>query len=120
MSCSSCSSSKNQFTCPQRMSDGRFCTNYYPRCTTYSQIQDMVLKNNMTNSSYDMRQYLQQNALQFMDYQREIAFKDVVGCLGCKGADPSTMLPEKYIVKCNNVSCSRTEINPNGLGDGRK
>jgi hypothetical protein len=102
-------------SCPQRMSDGRFCTNYYPRCVTYSQLSEKV----PINSSHDIRQYLQHNALQVMDYQRELGFRDVVGCLSCKGANPSTMHPERYVVKCNAVSCKREEVNPNGLGDGR-
>tara|TARA_Y100000389_G_scaffold136895_1_gene134475 strand:+ start:10768 stop:11136 length:369 start_codon:yes stop_codon:yes gene_type:complete len=121
MSCSnnSCSSphiTSSNFTCPQRMSDGRFCTNYYPRCVTYSQLSQNV----PIQSSHDIRQYLQHNALQFMESQRSLGFRDVVGCVDCKGADPSTMHPERYVVKCNNVSCSRTEVNPNGLGDGRQ
>ena len=27
--------------------------------------------------------------------------------------------PERYVVSCNEVSCSRKEVSPSGLGDGR-
>lgn len=119
MSCNSCSTVSKKTTCPQRLSDGRFCTSYYPRCHTYSTFANMLEQNNIPNSSYEIRQFLQHNADKIMDYQRQEGFRDVVGCLSCKGATPSTMHPERYVVKCNEMSCSRKEINPNGLGDGR-
>jgi len=28
-------------------------------------------------------------------------------------------LAERFVVRCDTVSCKRTEVNPNGLGDGR-
>jgi hypothetical protein len=117
-SCNSCSSS-NKTLCPMRLSDGRFCTSYYSKCHTYSQFDNMLEKNNIPKSSYEIRQYLQKNALAVMDMQRIEGFRDVVGCLDCTGASPSTLLPERYVVKCNSVSCERKEVNPSGLGDGR-
>ena len=108
MSCTNCptANTNNTISCPQRMSDGRFCTNYYPKCAMYSQINDMASNGN-TNailSSHDMRQYLQHNAMDVMKFQENLGFRDVVGCLDCKGAKISTMHPERYVVKCNGVS----------------
>lgn len=42
-------------------------------------------------------------------------------CAPCqRPADTAgTMLPERYVVRCDAAVCMRQEVNPAGLGDGR-
>lgn len=108
--------------CPSRMSDGRMFTDYRPRCAINAELMDMVAKANMVQSSYESRMYLQQNAEKVMNMQRSFALNNAAPCAPCTRpfTDAGTMLPERYVVRCDGVSCSRTEMNPMGLGDGRK
>jgi hypothetical protein len=76
---------------------------------------------NVTVSSYDSRMYLQHNAEKFMELERQKAVARLSPCAPCTRplTDQGTMLPERYVVRCDAVSCVRTESNPAGLGDGR-
>lgn len=107
--------------CPSRMSDGRAFTDYRPRCAINAEIMGLVSKANMLQSSYESRMYLQQNADAVMNMQRNFAINNIAPCAPCTRPfnEAGTMLPERYVVRCNGVSCTRTEVNPNGLGDGR-
>lgn len=107
--------------CPSRMNDGRSFTDYRPRCIVNAELLAAVDRAKMTLSSYESRMYLQQNADKVMEEERKKAVDRLIPCAPCKRAlnDPGTMLPERYVVRCDGVSCSRTEVNPNGLGDGR-
>jgi hypothetical protein len=100
---------------PSKMEDGRAFTDYRPRCSVNADLYNDLTKNNLINSSYESRLYLQNNAEKIMQSDRDKALAELKPCNPPK----STMLPEKYIVKCDSVSCKRTEIDPSGLGDGR-
>ena len=113
----SCSSSSGDKTCPARMNDGRMFTDYRPKCIVNNDMLSDLQDKNIINSSYESRMYLQNNAEKIIEQQRNIAL-DKVRCTR-PPQDVGTMLPEKYVVKCDNVSCERKLINPNGLGDGR-
>jgi len=117
-SCTSCSSESPKPLCPARMSDGRTFTDYRPRCAVNSELLG-ALKN--PKSSFESRMYLQQNAETVMELGRQRAIDVMAPCAPCTRpfSDPGTMLPERYVVKCDEVTCSRTEVNPQGLGDGR-
>ena len=112
------SDTQDKLPCPSKMSDGRQFTDYRPRCNVNADLLDNLAKNNLINSSYESRLYLQQNADKIMQDEREKAIQRLAPCNMCNPAK-STILPERYVVKCDAVSCTRTEINPNGLGDGR-
>lgn len=120
-SCSSCSGPNPKPSCPTRMSDGRAFTDYRPRCALNAELMGLVSKANMTQSSYESRMYLQQNAEKVMNMQRSYALNNLAPCAPCTRPfnEPGTMLGERYVVRCDGVSCTRTEVNPNGLGDGR-
>ena len=120
-SCSTCSGKNPTVTCPSRMSDGRAFTDYAPRCHVNARLMDMVSNANMIQSSYESRMYLQQNAQKVMDIERARALETLVPCAPCKRpfSDSGTMEPERYVVRCDAVSCKRTEVNPGGIGDGR-
>lgn len=120
MSCKECDSDP-KVMCPSRMNDGRSFTDYRPRCIVNAELLAAVDRAKMTLSSYESRMYLQQNADKVMEEERKKAVDRLIPCAPCKRAlnDPGTMLPERYVVRCDGVSCSRTEVNPNGLGDGR-
>ena len=120
-SCSSCSAPNPVQTCPTRMSDGRTFTDYRPRCAMNAELMQLVSQNNMMQSSYETRMYLQQNAEAVMQMQRDKAVQRMVPCAPCERplTDAGTMLPERYVVRCNGTTCTRTEVNPNGVGDGR-
>jgi len=107
--------------CPSRMSDGRFFTDYRPRCIINSDLNESIVKNNMINSSYESRMYLQNNADTVIAEQKIKAYETMVPCIPCNRphSDNGTMLPERYVVKCDTVSCQRKEVDKNGLGDGR-
>lgn len=117
----SCCSASDKLPCPSKMEDGRAFTDYRPRCNVNADLLENLTKNNMINSSYESRLYLQQNADKIMQMDRDNAIKNLLPCNPSNPSNPSnpTMLPEKYIVKCDHISCSRVEINPDGLGDGR-
>lgn len=120
-SCTSCSAPNPTPTCPTRMSDGRAFTDYRPRCAVNAELMQMVSQNNMVRSSYESRMYLQTNAEMFMEMERKRAEDRLIPCAPCERpmSDAGTMLPERYVVRCDGVTCTRTEVDPAGLGDGR-
>lgn len=103
------------------MADGRAFTDYRPRCAVNAELMGLVADAKMVGSSYESRMYLQANADKVMNMQRNQAIQNLAPCAPCGRSpnDPGTMLPERYVVRCDAVSCKRTEVNPNGLGDGR-
>lgn len=117
----SCCSSSNGNKCPSRMNDGRAFTDYRPRCMINADMMSELTQINMVSSSYESRMYLQKNADAIMQAQQKNAV-DTLLCGPCMRPlkDVSTMHPERYVVRCDAVSCQRHEVNPNGLGDGRK
>lgn len=107
-------------SCPMKMADGRFMTDYRPRCAVYSELNDLITKNNLPKNSYELRMYLQQHGMEFIDQQRQTFASNYAPCVPCTNpVEPSTMLPEKYVVRCDASSCDRVLSNPSGLGDGR-
>lgn len=120
-SCKNCDTPTDFKMCPSRMADGRAFTDYRPRCIVNSELMTKVSNSGKMQSSYESRMYLQQNAEQVMQQERIRAVERLVPCAPCKRPlnDAGTMLPERYVVRCDGVTCSRTETNPMGLGDGR-
>lgn len=120
-SCKSCDGVSTTTNCPTRMADGRAFTDYRPRCVVNAELMQALNKSKSIQSSFESRMYLQHNAETWIDQERDRAMKNLVPCAPCKRpfSDPGTMLLERYVVKCDSVTCSRTEVNPNGLGDGR-
>lgn len=112
-------STNNQ--CPTKMSDGRLFTDYRTRYAVDMELLNKITDNNMVKSSYESRMYLQNNAENIMKSNYELTVKNIMSCAPCTRdlKSPGTMLPEKYNVICNEVSCLREEVNPDGLGDGR-
>ncbi len=109
---------KDNKECLNKMSDGRHFTDYRPRCIINQSIIDDVVNNKIVNSSYDTRMYLQHNAERIMEQQKSVNYVNLrSSCTPCNGV--STVLPDKYVVRCDGVSCTRVVVNPDGLGDGR-
>lgn len=106
--------------CPSKMADGRAFTDYRPRCNIFYDIVENTNKEGFV-SSHESRMYLQRNAEKEMERQRYEAIKNLAPCAPCKRPldDMGTMLPEKYIVKCNEITCKKELFNEKGLGDGR-
>lgn len=121
MACKTCDVSAEAKMCPTRMSDGRAFTDYRFRCAVNAELLEKVKLNNMVQSSYESRMFLQQNAEKIMEEERQKAVARLIPCAPCKRpfTDPGTMLPERFIVRCDGVTCKRVEVNPTGLGDGR-
>jgi len=122
MSCKGCDLQADpKSACPSRMSDGRSFTDYRPRCVVNAELLKSLESKNMVQSSYESRMYLQKNAEKFMEEQRLKAIERLAPCAPCARpfTDPGTMLPERYMVKCDDVTCTRVEVNPDGVGDGR-
>lgn len=120
-SCSSCTAPNPTPTCPIRMADGRVFTDYRPRCAVNAELMQLVSVQNMVQSSYESRMFLQKNADDLMAQERDKAIQRMIPCAPCERPmdDTGTMLPERYVVRCNGVTCSRTEVNESGVGDGR-
>jgi hypothetical protein len=117
-SCTTCTE-KGDVPCPSRMADGRAFTDYRPRCAVNAElIQALGTK---PGSAYESRMFLQRNANSWMDAERVKSVERLAPCAPCRRptSDPGTMLPERYVVRCDGVTCSRNEVNPAGLGDGR-
>lgn len=118
MSCEGCESDSYQL-CPSKMYSN--FTDYRPRCVVNSELLGKLSSSKMIESSYESRMYLQQNALVLMEEERKKAEEKLSPCAPCKRplTDVGTMLPERYVVRCDAVSCSRIEVDKAGLGDGR-
>lgn len=121
-SCNSCSAPNPADMCPSRMADGRAFTDYGGMCSAHSLIMKTVNPKGVALSSYESRMYLQRNAEQFMKMEFDRSVARMAPCAPCKrpNSDPGTMLPERYVYRCDGVSCAKTEVNPYGLGDGRQ
>jgi len=117
-----CSTPNQLPPCPIRMQDARAFTDYRPRCAVNAELLNELAIQNMVKSSYESRMFLQQKADMLMMQDQKKAVDMIVPCAPCNRpfSDPGTMEPERYSVFCDSVSCSRTEVNPLGIGDGRR
>jgi len=121
MSCnSSCSGKDLSEMCPSRMNDARAFTDYRFRCEKNAELMSQVAASRLPLSSYDSRMYLQKNARKIIEQQRARAIQGLSPCAPCLNpTNPSTMLDSRYVVRCDKVSCTRTEMNNQGVGDYR-
>jgi hypothetical protein len=104
------------FNCPPRMADGRHFTDYRPSCD----VNNLIIANNGTLSSFDYRMYLMENAEKLMDINRMYTVEKNA-CGPCKEPyNIGTMVPEKISVKCDGNTCANSVNVLNGLGQGRK
>ena len=109
---------------PPRMADGRHFTDYRPSCDLNSEVR----RDNEIGDSFEARLFLQRNAEQLMDVNRNNACTK--NCSAVCGDDvnddvqnegfTSTMLPELNKQRCNDTYCEVIQNNPNGLGLGRE
>lgn len=118
MSC--CSTNYSNKKCPLRMSDGRVFTNYEPRCNFTGYMYNNLANNDMIKSSYEMRLFLQQNYDSIVEQDRKRAIDNASQYGECI---PGELLSEnekhldnKYIIKCDGVSCYKKLVNTEGLG----
>ena len=107
--------------CPTKMSDGRLFTDYRTRYAVDNELLNKITDNNIIKSSYETRMYLQKNAENIMKQNYDATVNNIMSCAPCTAdlKSPGTMLPEKYKTVCNEVSCNKMEVYPDGLGDGR-
>jgi hypothetical protein len=98
------------------MSDGRAFTDYRPRCAVNAELMSAVKRLGQVQSAFESRMFLQKNAEEIMARQRAAAVERLAPCAPCS-FPAETMLPLRYVVKCDGVACTRTEVNPLGLGD---
>lgn len=97
-------------------------TDFSPRCTEYARLSAMAQQAGKINSSYDMRMYLQHNAEALMDQERQRAAARLAPCVPCTrpASSVGTMAPDAYVVRCDQVSCTRQPTGAwGGIGDGR-
>ena len=116
-----CDAPNPNVVCAARMSDGHAFTDYRSRCAVNSHLMKNITDANMVASSYESRMYLQQNAESLMAQNFQWAQKQLLPCAPCQRplTDDGFMAPERYQVRCSTTSCSRVEVDPNGIGDGR-
>lgn len=110
----------NAKNCPLKMSDGRFFTNYEPRCVRNAYLNKLLVENNLTNSSYEQRLFLQNNYEKIVEAERNQALNNLLPCTPCvEGGlinETNKQLDNKYYVYCDNVSCKTQGTNEMGLG----
>lgn len=112
--CSKTSNNRN-YDCPPRMSDGRHFTDYRPNC----ELTQLIRADNNINNSYQFRLFMQANGEALANIERKNACSKNC-CTPCvEPFEGGTMLPEAYLVSCDNRSCNRSLVNAAGLGDGR-
>jgi len=118
MSC--CSATYDNKNCPLKMSDGRFFTNYQTRCARNADLNSLLTKNNMINSSYEQRLFLQRNYEMVVENERNRLLNQLLPCIPCnKGElinEKNPELENKNRVYCDNVTCYNTNFNEKGLG----
>jgi len=106
--------------CPLKMSDGRIFTNYEPRCIRNAYLTKLLNENNLTNSSYEQRLFLQNNYNKIVNTEREQALNSILPCIPCNSGqllnETNKELDNKYYVYCDNVSCKTNGTNQQGLG----
>jgi hypothetical protein len=109
-----------RMSCPIKMADGRYFTNYEPRCIRNANLNELLTKNNITNSSYEQRLFLQQNSQMIIDMEKKKALEAIFPCIPCNAGElineTNKQMDNQYYVNCDGVSCSRKLVNPNGLG----
>jgi len=115
--CNSCQKESNTegTTCPPR-SYAMFLNDWRPRCVQNQMQRD----GNKLKSSYDYRMWLQHNASDIMQNQRN-ALIDNHSCKPCVVDNQygTTMLPEKYLQSCDANVCTMNLHVEKGLGHGR-
>lgn len=77
-------------SCPPLMNDGRHVTDYRPSCY----VHDLMLKQNGIKNSYDLKLFLQQNALHLQQINRDF-YNCKNGCHNCDGyylPDPNNQI----------------------------
>jgi len=118
MSC--CSAKFDNKNCPLRMSDGRSMTNYEPRCIRNASLNKLLDENNMVNSSYEQRLFLQNNSEKIIELERKKVLDLLNPCIPCKSGElineTNKELDNKFYVYCDNVSCKTKGTNDLGLG----
>lgn len=110
----------NSKNCPLKMSDGRSFTNYETRCVRNAHLNNLLVENNMVNSSYEQRLFLQNNYDKIVEEERKKALENLIPCIPCKSGElineTNKELDNKYYVYCDNVSCRTQGTNDKGLG----
>lgn len=106
------------FDCPPKMADGRHFTDYRPSCDI-----DVAIRNdNSIKNNFQYRKFLQTNGVDIMNINRQHSCMKNC-CTPCStnsdNFNGGTMLPEKYLVECDEHTCTRKLNDPKGLGDGR-
>lgn len=115
----SCFGTNSKNSCPAKMNDARAFTDYRPRCIVNAQLMNYLTDKNVVASSYESRMYLQHNADKLMEQYKTNA-ENTLLCGPCgKKEGISDIEQERYMVKCNNITCEKQEVNPFGIGDGR-
>jgi hypothetical protein len=107
--------------CFNRMSDGRFLTDYRPNCIVNQELHESLAKKNITNSSYESRMYIQNRGTEIIEEQYNKNYEKLAQSTPCKisGSENVPIPPERYVIRCDAVSCVKKEVDPNGIGDGR-
>lgn len=109
--------SDNNYICPLRMSDGRSMTDYTPKCIVNYELMEKMTEKNIVKSSYESRMYLQKNADDIMKKEFEKSKNSIIPCVKCiNPINEFKMMPEKYYVTCDAISCTKKMFNENGLG----
>lgn len=107
-------------SCPIKMADGRYFTNYETRCVQNANLNDLLMKNNVVNSSYEQRLFLQKNSEMIMEMERKRAYDALFPCVATNESrlinETNKQMDNKYTVQCDGVSCKSSLVNPDGLG----
>ncbi len=98
--------------CPAKMSDGRLFTDHRPRGRVEHDMQTAL----GIPPQNDFRLYLQSNAGKL----RENGYRHLQKYAGCHGVQGVSGPDHSHAVTCDAFTCTRTHIEPTGLGDVRQ
>lgn len=97
--------------CPAKMSDGRLFTDHRPRGRVEHDMQTAL----GIPPQNDFRLYLQMNG----ERLRSNGQRHLRNYAGCHGVQGVSGIPHRHAITCDAFTCSRSEIDPDGLGDRR-
>jgi len=96
---------------------GARLTDWRPRHQQHCQLyEDLAARGEGARvSAYELREHLRKRGLSLHEERMREMDKVVSDCNMCPGAGQG--FPDyRYVVRCDAVSCKRTEVNPKGVG----
>jgi hypothetical protein len=99
---------------PARMADGRNFTDFRQHCVTEAELRQQA---GTRTTDFAYRAFLQNNGTTIMQNLRSTMTD--ANSFRLAPSQKSVVIPERFITICNSSTCTKSESNPSGLGNGR-